>query len=103
MPAVLPLMLIVLGLSAGTMAAANARVDQEESHMPTSHNLSLPAPARDGTVSLERALQDRRTQRVFGTQPLTLADVSQLLWAMQGRTASDGAVARHFPPACCIR
>ncbi len=52
--------------------------------------LSLPAPERDGCVSLERALQDRRTRREFGAQPLTLAAVSQLLWAMQGTTGPEG-------------
>jgi SagB-type dehydrogenase family enzyme len=92
MPAALPIMLVVLALCAGTMQAGLAGLDQEMPVMPTSETetVSLPAPSRDGIVSLERALENRRTMRVFAAQPLTLTDISQLLWAMQGITDPDG-------------
>jgi SagB-type dehydrogenase family enzyme len=54
--------------------------------------VALPEPRRDGLVSLERALQHRRSVRLFAPEPLALQAVSQLLWAAQGATAK---VARH--------
>lgn len=52
--------------------------------------LSLPPPRLDSTYSLERALKERRTIRAFSQQPLTLPEVSQLLWAAQGITGTGG-------------
>lgn len=46
----------------------------------------LPAPRFDGAVSVEEALQNRRSIRSYTDEPLTLADVSQLLWAAYGIT-----------------
>jgi len=41
-------------------------------------------------VSVERALKARRSVRAFQTAPLTLGEISQLLWAAQGVTGSAG-------------
>ncbi len=46
----------------------------------------LPAPRYDGPVSVEAALKNRRSIRSYTEAPLTLADVSQLLWAAYGIT-----------------
>ena len=51
--------------------------------------LSLPEPDTRGTVSVERALQDRNSVREFATGALPLADLSQVLWAAQGITHGD--------------
>jgi SagB-type dehydrogenase family enzyme len=48
--------------------------------------LKLPQPAFDGTVSVERAIKERRTSRAFRPDPLNMAQLSQLLWAAQGIT-----------------
>jgi SagB-type dehydrogenase family enzyme len=50
----------------------------------------LPAPDTNGRVSLEQALLRRRSIREYGTQELTEAEVSQLLWAAQGITGPGG-------------
>ncbi len=44
----------------------------------------LPEANQDGQMSLEAALQKRRSVREFGGRRLTLAELSQLLWAAQG-------------------
>jgi len=51
----------------------------------------------DGRVSVERALLQRRSLREFGTRSVTLADLSQLLWAAQGITHES--VQRTAPSA----
>jgi SagB-type dehydrogenase family enzyme len=48
--------------------------------------IQLPKPAFDGTVSVERAIKERRTIRAFRPDPLEMVQLSQLLWAAQGIT-----------------
>jgi SagB-type dehydrogenase family enzyme len=48
--------------------------------------ISLPQPVLDGSVSIEKALSERRTLRTYRDQPLTMAEISQVLWAAQGIT-----------------
>jgi len=52
--------------------------------------VDLPAADEDGTMSLERALKLRRSVRLHTTEPLTTKQLSQLLWAAQGTTRSNG-------------
>jgi len=52
--------------------------------------ISLPPPRIDGKVSVEAALRQRRSVRVYGSGGLTLAEVGQLLWAAQGVTSRNG-------------
>ncbi len=49
----------------------------------------LPA-ARAGGVTLDAAIQRRRSLRELGGPPLTEAELGQLLWAAQGVTGPDG-------------
>lgn len=52
--------------------------------------ISLPAPAKTSRFSVESALQNRRSVSNFKDQPVSLKDLSQLLWSGQGVTASWG-------------
>lgn len=49
--------------------------------------IKLPAPSVSGRVSVEEALAKRRSVRSYADLPISLADLSQLLWSAQGVTA----------------
>jgi SagB-type dehydrogenase family enzyme len=52
--------------------------------------IKLPEPRYDSDVSVEQSLLQRRSIRSYTGEPLTLQDVSQLLWAAQGITDPRG-------------
>jgi SagB-type dehydrogenase family enzyme len=53
--------------------------------------LKLPSPDTRGKLSLEQAIAKRRSVRRFKAEPLTLEQISQLLWSAQGITGTgDG-------------
>ncbi len=52
-------------------------------------DVKLPAPVYKGTVSVEQAIVKRSSQRMFQAAPLTLQQVSQLLWATNGVLPMD--------------
>lgn len=53
-------------------------------------SIALPAPRRKSKVSIEQALAARRSRRAFASEPVTLAEAGQLLWAAQGVTGPEG-------------
>jgi SagB-type dehydrogenase family enzyme len=53
-------------------------------------DIKLPQPYDNGHVSIEKALLLRRSVREYKDIPLTLNEISQLLWASQGITNPSG-------------
>lgn len=51
---------------------------------------TLPEPRLAGKLTVEGALRERRSVRRFDGESLTLAEIGQLLWALQGITGSRG-------------
>ncbi|MDI1471364.1 MAG: SagB/ThcOx family dehydrogenase [Thermodesulfovibrio sp.] len=52
--------------------------------------IDLPKPRYKGNITLEETLKERRSVREFSNQPLTLEEISQLLWATQGIKDESG-------------
>lgn len=52
--------------------------------------LKLPSFKTEGNVALEKTLAQRRSVRDFRGAPVTLLELSQILWAAQGVTNSRG-------------
>ena len=50
----------------------------------------LPEPIFDGSFSVEKALLKRRSIREYSDKPITIDEISQLLWAAQGITHFEG-------------
>lgn len=80
------LVILVILTTAGCAQHAPERV---RSASVASH-VALPPPATDGDMSVERALERRRSIRDFDSEELTTAQLGQLLWAGQGVTGPNG-------------
>lgn len=52
--------------------------------------IKLPSPIPRSKLSLEQAISKRRSVRRFKDEPLTVEQLSQLLWAAQGTTGTGG-------------
>jgi SagB-type dehydrogenase family enzyme len=61
-----------------------------EAPAPDATVVALPEPSRAGEISLEEALQQRRSGREYTAEPLTRRELGQLLWAAQGITSDEG-------------
>jgi len=56
----------------------------------SNERIKLPQPRYSSLVSVEKALHERRSVRSYRNEPLTMQEVSQLLWAAQGITSEEG-------------
>ena len=78
--------LLVLSLAATYVYFAYLAPRQLVLPPPSNQVVELPPPRLDGPMSLEEAIANRRSIRRYTDEPLTLQDLSQLLWAAQGIT-----------------
>lgn len=55
-----------------------------------SGTIKLPQPVHNSKTSVENALHERRSVRDYKNVPITLSDLSRLLWAAQGISGQGG-------------
>lgn len=75
-------------LTSGCVSQAPSRVQTSQARYGSP--VPLPSPATTDTISLEKAIANRRSLRAFRPDPLPTATIGQLLWAGQGVTSPDG-------------
>jgi len=84
-PIILTALLILL-----TTPLTLSCVQEERAHTSVSKEIvTLPQPALDSDFSIEKALQSRRSVRIYKDEPLNLQTVSQILWSAQGITQEE--------------
>lgn len=75
-------------VATGALALAGAMPAFESATEPGA--VTLPRPLVTGGMPVNAAIAARRSRRRWSGGSLTLAEVSQLLWAAQGVTSGDG-------------
>lgn len=83
----------VITLAAFGLAATQSAGQSPDGDSALSTNYSpihLPKVREDGKTSVESALAARRSIRSFANMPVSLQELSQLLWAAQGLTHANG-------------
>ena len=75
-------------LAGGCTSQAPGWVRQSQARY--SKQVALPQPSVAGALSLEEAIERRRSQRTFRPDPLPIGTIGQLFWAGQGVTSPDG-------------
>jgi SagB-type dehydrogenase family enzyme len=81
-----------VGMTLAIVALAVACGDQDEPAVAdeSQTRVQLAPPRHQGDTSVEEALLNRRSVRDYTGEALTLAEVSQLLWAAQGTNDPKG-------------
>jgi len=80
---------VVLAVGLGAVAVGGAGPQEEAAPPAAAPRVELPEPVRKGTISLEEAIQKRRSVRQYAERALTLAQLSQLLWSANGVTGEN--------------
>jgi SagB-type dehydrogenase family enzyme len=89
-----------LSWSSGLPSAGGAPTDREPGVSGESdHSVSLPQPSDTGGPPLWRTLAERRSVRAYGTRPMPIEDLSQLLWSTHGVTGQVGRVKLRNAPS----
>jgi SagB-type dehydrogenase family enzyme len=84
------LLLAVLSPPDREPGADDEREPNESEEMELGDRLKLPEPQYTSDTSVEAALAQRRSVRAYSGENLTIAELSQLLWAAQGITEPWG-------------
>ncbi len=76
------------GMMPGGFFGVGEKPEQFKTY-PDAERIELPGPKTEGGMPLWDAMNLRRSERDYGGNPVTMDELSQLLWAAQGITAVD--------------
>ena len=90
-----------MGKSGHRLGMPPPPVEREWDRRATPIPLPAPKEIRLGTLRLREAIERRRSVRDYSTAPLSLEELSYLLWCTQGvqRTSAGGQTLRTVPSA----
>ncbi|MFC1657939.1 SagB/ThcOx family dehydrogenase [Candidatus Omnitrophota bacterium] len=74
-------------------------INLQEVVMAELTKIQLPEPVKQGKMSVEEAILNRRSVRNFTQRDLGWPEISQLLWAAQGITAKKGSLSLRSAPS----
>lgn len=77
----------LFALRSGNSESKKIKKTKGEKKM-SSHRVKLPEPDTKGKMTVEKAISLRRSQRDFTDDSLTLQQLGQLLWSLQGCTGA---------------
>lgn len=77
--------MLLIFLVGGNLMSCKASPEDSQAE-----RIALPKPHDDSQTSVEQALQQRQSIRTYLDRPLTLNEISQLLWAAQGINRGRG-------------
>lgn len=76
------------------MASCNVKQQEEQQITATpvvaAETIQLQTPSKQGGASINEALWNRKSSREYANQPLTLEELSGVLWAAAGVNRPDG-------------
>lgn len=85
------IVIVLMGVGiGGYFMLQQLRANEHKPMEPINEKIKLPEPKYDSNTSVEQALLKRRSVREYKDTPLTLTEISQLLWAAQGITDPRG-------------
>ncbi|MEJ5352582.1 MAG: SagB/ThcOx family dehydrogenase [Melioribacteraceae bacterium] len=87
---VIIMVVALIGAGIGVFLMIMQQLANEHESKEHNEKIELPQPIYESNTSIEQALLERRSAREYKDKPLTLAEVSQLLWAAQGITDPKG-------------
>jgi hypothetical protein len=76
------LLVLLMGLFIGKSKQSNETLSERL--------IKLPEPIYQSETSVEEAIKSRRSVRAYKEGPLSLQQLSQMLWAAQGITSGGG-------------
>lgn len=85
--------ILVLGVSCMVQQVSR----QEDLITAAQDIVNLPEVVLDGELSVEKAINQRRSIREYANKPLTMPEIAQILWAAQGIT--DEATGKRAAPS----
>lgn len=84
----------LLAVQSESSSKVTEKVSAKTYEMPVIKSIKevvkLPSPKLSGKLSVEEAIQTRRSKRVFSDEPVTASQLGQILWSAQGITDEAG-------------
>jgi len=78
--------IFLAGVALVLSGLAQEKIPEKTGQGSESEIIQLPNPRYESETSVEKALNMRRSIRTYAEEPLSISDISQILWAAQGIT-----------------